>query len=36
MLRAAIVNVLEEACFPGVTDEEKRRLLAFVVSLIVQ
>ncbi|CAM9357939.1 unnamed protein product [Ectocarpus fasciculatus] len=31
LLRAAIVNVLEEACLPGVTDEEKRRLLSFVV-----
>ncbi|CBN78336.1 NADH dehydrogenase (ubiquinone) [Ectocarpus siliculosus] len=30
-LRAAIVNVLEEACLPGVTDEEKRKLLSFVV-----
>ncbi|CAM9618636.1 unnamed protein product, partial [Hapterophycus canaliculatus] len=31
LLRAAIVNVLEEACLPGVTDDEKRRLLSFVV-----
>lgn len=31
LLRAAIVNVLEEACLPGVTDEEKRKLLSFVV-----
>lgn len=32
LLRAAIVNVLEEACLPGVLEEEKRKLLAFVVS----
>lgn len=32
VLRAAIVNVLEEACLPGVTDDEKRRLLTFVAS----
>lgn len=32
LLRAAIVNILEEACLPGVTDEEKKRLLSFVVS----
>eukprot|EP00752_Nemacystus_decipiens_P005671 g5132.t1 len=31
LLRAAIVNILEEACLPGVTDEEKKRLLSFVV-----
>lgn len=32
LLRAAIVNILEEACLPGVTDEEKKRLLSFVVG----
>lgn len=32
LLRSAIVNILEEACLPGVTDEEKRRLVSFVVS----
>ncbi|CAM9882946.1 unnamed protein product, partial [Ectocarpus sp. 13 AM-2016] len=31
LLRASIVNVLEEACLPGVTDEEKKKLLSFVV-----
>ncbi|CAN0504451.1 unnamed protein product, partial [Ectocarpus sp. 12 AP-2014] len=31
LLRAAIVNVLEEACLPGVTDVEKKKLLSFVV-----
>lgn len=34
LLRAAIVNILEEACLPGVTDEEKKRLLSFVVSRV--
>lgn len=33
LLRAAIVNILEEACLPGVTEEEKRKLLSFVVSV---
>lgn len=26
------MNILEEACLPGVTDDEKKRLLSFVVS----
>lgn len=34
LLRAAIVNILEEACLPGVTDEEKKRLLSFVVGRV--
>ncbi|CAM9093564.1 unnamed protein product [Ascophyllum nodosum] len=31
LLRSAIVNTLEEACLPGVTTEQKEKLLAFVV-----
>ncbi|CAM9349280.1 unnamed protein product, partial [Choristocarpus tenellus] len=31
LLRGAIVDRLEEACLPGVTEEDRERLLAFVV-----
>eukprot|EP00904_Undaria_pinnatifida_P012839 jgi/Undpi1/8686/HiC_scaffold_25.g11151.m1 len=31
LLRSAIVNILEEACLPGVTEDQKRKLLSFVV-----